>query len=216
MAKVIMISKYVLISLFNFFILRLSGYLIVPIGVLFTKPEDKYMPKIFNWYNHQLGFITDPISNLPQEPPYNSKPYTSYDELFDKKVNGDLVSRWTRIRWLWRNPNDMFHHLYTDIIIKDPIIGIVEKDSGEVLLRCKFIDYGELIKIGERQGDISGKVKVSSGKYFEYYLIKPYKLFGLSLAFKVRFGWKMYDKRIGDSAEFVCDVNPFTKYDGSR
>jgi hypothetical protein len=204
---------YVLMSSINI-ILRILGYIVVPIGVLCTKKNEQFMPLIFNWWNHQLGFITNPISYLPKAAPYNGQLYTSYDELFDKDLKDkgqSITGRIARIRWLYRNPCDMFNHLYTDITVKDDILVQVRTDDGKYYSGSSL--YSNL-KIGNRANDVSGLAKAKSARYFEWYFIKPYKVFGYNLCWRLRFGWKLYDKRVGDRAEFDCNMSCFAPYRG--
>ncbi len=49
--------------------------------------------------------------------------------------------------------------------------------------------------------------------FWEYYWIKTYKVFGSKRCIRVRLGWKI-SKNSGDTAEYVCSINPWKKYTG--
>ncbi len=187
-------------------IVLLIGYIAVPIGVLLTPKTKDRMPKAFDWWNHIQGFITDPISNLPSVPPYNGKPYVSYDVLLDetlRKWNIPFWSKRARILWLYRNPCDGFGQRYQDIILTEPVI----QEKG--ILSSP--------RLGDREDASWGMVYLRSGPYFEYYRVsKPYTIFGSRRCFVLRLGWKMsgegWPGKVGDMAEFYCDINPIRKY----
>lgn len=56
-----------------------------------------------------------------------------------------------------------------------------------------------------------GFYRVTMGKYWEYYWIKPYNLFGRR-CIRVRIGWKIYNS--DTPSAFVFAINPFKAYIG--
>ncbi len=65
--------------------------------------------------------------------------------------------------------------------------------------------------IGDKQR--GGSYRVTMGRYFEYYCVVPYHLFG-PRCLRVRFGWKIL--RCEDAeAPFVFAVNPWKPYSGA-
>lgn len=55
-----------------------------------------------------------------------------------------------------------------------------------------------------------GSYKISMGKYWEYYLIKPYG----KRCFRMRLGWKI-NQKTGGLCEYVFAIEPFMKYSGT-
>jgi len=58
----------------------------------------------------------------------------------------------------------------------------------------------------------SGSYWITGGGW-EYYLIKPYVLFGMNKCIRVRIGWKLL-RNVRPKAPFVFSINPFHAYKG--
>lgn len=53
-----------------------------------------------------------------------------------------------------------------------------------------------------------------AGPFFEYYRISPYRLFKWRLCVRIRFGWKLQDKKAGEVCQFCFVAWPFMPYSG--
>lgn len=186
--------KFILLSIANV-LLRIFGLILVPLGVLITPLDKQFLPKWLNWYNHQLGFIT------------KTSTMQSYDSLLDEKLakwGVPLISKIARIMWLWRNQTDMFNYLYGDYVINEQVVVERGEFAGE--------------NLGDREGQVSGSIHSVSSSYFEFYSIKPYKLFNKSFCIRTRIGWKLtsqgHPRALGERAEWVLTINPIHPYRG--
>lgn len=59
-----------------------------------------------------------------------------------------------------------------------------------------------------------GSYKILMGKFWEYYYIKPYTIFGSKRCIRLRFGWKLKNNMFA-KAEFVFAFNPWKRYEGA-
>lgn len=87
-------------------------------------------------------------------------------------------------------------------------------NMGKYWLGAKFSPYvhdGDA-QVGDKTG--GGSYWCWSGWRFEYYLIVPYVFANTNRCVRIRFGWKMYGKKEGDTCQFCFVVNPFMPYSG--
>jgi hypothetical protein len=86
---------------------------------------------------------------------------------------------------------------------------------GKYILGTTFTSYEHVgdIKVGDKSGP--GSYWCFMGPYWEYYSITPYTLFGTKRCLRIRFGWKIYGKAVGDECQFVWVINPVMPYFGT-
>jgi len=104
---------------------------------------------------------------------------------------------WQEWLWLvWRNPVNNLHTKYLAVGALPYVI------SGDE-------DIGDKIA-----GGFYEVLRLKRPRFWEYYWIKPYTVFGSRRCIRVRIGWKIH-KSAEDKAAFVFTVNPFKLYSGT-
>lgn len=101
---------------------------------------------------------------------------------------------WQRLMWLcWRNPINNFQCITLAAKVRESYD--IEGDIG-----VDDLTHG-------------GWYKIRMGFFYEYCSVRPYQLFG-KRCIRVRIGWKIKDKKIGDLCQFAFIVNPIEPYRG--
>jgi len=72
---------------------------------------------------------------------------------------------------------------------------------------------GYILKGNPNIGDKKegGSYWIHANPFFEYYLIKPYSA---TRCIRIRFGWKLHNKNLGETCQFCFVINPFMPYSG--
>lgn len=116
----------------------------------------------------------------------------------------------------WGRGNDHFAHAtkgywqeFVWLVLRNPVNNL---HSHKFAARMSFprIPYGNP-HIGDKIGE--GFYKILMTPFFEYYLIKAYKIFGGRRCIRIRFGWKIKDN-LEETAPFVFAINPWRTYSG--
>ena len=103
---------------------------------------------------------------------------------------------WQEFNWLvLRNPVNNFH-TQTLAVTASPYVINGDETIGDKIA-----------------GGFYEVLRLKRFRFWEYYWIKPYSVFGARRCIRVRIGWKLHD--CADSkAAFVFAINPFKKYTG--
>lgn len=105
-------------------------------------------------------------------------------------------SYWKELMWMaWRNPVYNLTAKTLAITLPDPL----------------EYDFAGDEEIGDKIA--GGFYEVRLGKFWEFYWIKPYTIFGKKRCVRARIGWKIHNNTT-PTAEIVCAVNPFKEYQG--
>lgn len=135
---------------------------------------------------------------------------------------GTNDSHFYKLFWFWDN--------YNDGVFGGATPGFIGFWGGFIwaALRNPCSNWGKLVLgapqpvtlniegntlIGDGVGGMSGKYWITGGNFWEYYLIKPYTLFGVRKCIRLRIGWKLL-RNLRPKAPFVFSFNPFHAYHG--
>ena len=101
---------------------------------------------------------------------------------------------WRELLWMaWRNPVYNLG-LYT--------LGVPMRE---------YVVTGDT-NVGDKMG--GGFYAARMGKFWEYYWVKPYTIFGIKKCIRVRIGWKINGTDFWGRAENVFSINLFKNYLG--
>lgn len=134
-----------------------------------------------------------------------------------------ILTNWPKIFWLWGNDDHpdnggifwakqcgtSFLCAYKWFALRNPTFNF-----SKYLLGTKLKDYQHKGDTGIGDKKKGGSYWCYMGKYFEYYYIKPYTLFKVKRCIRIRFGWKIYGKKVNEICQFCFVVNPFMPYSG--
>lgn len=158
-----------------------TGYIVVPVALLFCKPEDEHLPRLFwLWDNPGDGINGDGDSTWGWRGP--------------EHANGRERTYWWRLLWMYRNAGYGFARWAGAELVNMPVaVGPdVSNQSGVT---------------GRRKVTVRA---IIAGRYrnaWELYVVWRWP--GTSRCIRIRMGWKINGCVTGDKAMLVVSFSPF-------
>lgn len=173
--------------------LTVVGWIILYPVLLCLPREANNLPRFLRWFDNvdNDGLIGDRAN---QERNY--------------KLGIDPFGDFAKYKWIaFRNPVQGFKYLF---------LGINILDIGYIVAENKPDIGGEIVGDYTSGGTLFATTFNGARKYYEYYLIKPHRIFNKNLCIRARFGWKLAG--LGDKprthVSWTFAFNPVHTYRG--
>ncbi len=173
--------------------LTILGWVILYPALLLLPKEATSLPRYLRWFDNVDGdgLIGDTI-NVARNLALGVDPFGVY----------------AKYKWIaFRNPIQGFKYL---------VLGMPNKEGMQSYYDTKVELPSLLVGDYTTGGYVIHETTVNNTRYYEYYYIKPYRLFNKSVCVRARFGWKLAGQfdRPRENISWTFAFNPFHTYRG--
>lgn len=117
--------------------------------------------------------------------------------------------KWGRANDHFAYPTKTYWEEFNWLVLRNPVNNL---HSKYLAITQGFYKLDGDSEIGDKKK--GGFYAIRMGRFWEYYWIKPYTVFGSRHCIRVRVGWKIHGNTVGNDSSFVFAVNPWKTYLG--